>query len=37
MIFLGTEGGLSVDDSDGYTLIRLSTEALASRVKSLEV
>ena len=37
VIFLGTEGGLSVDDSDGYTLIRLSTEALASRVKSLEV
>lgn len=37
VIFLGTEGGPTVDDSDGYTLIRLSTEALASRVKSLEV
>lgn len=37
VIFLGAEGDLSVDDSDGYTLIRLSAEALSSRVKSLEV
>ena len=37
VIYLGTEGGLSVDESEGYTLVRLSVEAASSRVKSLEL
>lgn len=37
VIFVGGEEGFSVDDSDGYTLIRLSGEAAVSRVKSLEL
>ena len=37
VIYVGGEGGLSVDDSGGYVLVRLSAEAAASRVKSLEL
>lgn len=37
VIYLGGEGGFSMDDSDGYVLVRLSAEAAASRVKSLEL
>lgn len=37
VIFLGPEGGLTVDDSGGYVLVRISAEAATSRVKSLEL
>lgn len=37
VIYLGAEGGLTVDDSGRYVLVRISAEAATSRVKSLEL
>lgn len=37
VIYLGGEGALTVDDSGGYVLVRLSAEAMVSNVKSLEL
>ena len=37
VFYVGGEGDLNVDVSDGYTLTRVSAEAVETRVKSLEL